>query len=144
MPDDDWIREQLADLVAILRERSSQAAVLLRALLGKVFVSAIIPRGKKRGYPQLRFQINGWQALLAILGEHLPQQVLLLSTSCDLTSATSPEFQLAVGAPTRMDELAPQIAAWRDQKVPWKEICRRTGIKLANAYAVWKRYVSAS
>lgn len=109
LPDDDWIRTQLSDLVRILRERSSQAALLLRALLGQVFVTAEIPRGKKRGYPQMRFRINGWAALRAILGEHLPQSMLLLlSSSPEMTSETSPEFRLDVGKPTRMDELGPK------------------------------------
>jgi len=145
LPTDEWIRAQLADLVEVLRERSNKAALLLRALLGKVTAFAEIPRGKKRGYSQLRFRINGWEALRAILGEHMPQSMLmLLSSSPELVSETSPEFRLDLGKPTRRDELGPQIAAWREQKITWEEICHRTGLGLGSAYGAWKTFLSGT
>jgi hypothetical protein len=43
-----------------------------------------------------------------------------------------------------MDRWAPEIAKWRAEGIIWKEICKRTGINIRNAYLAWKRYVDAT
>jgi hypothetical protein len=53
------------------------------------------------------------------------------------------EFQIDLGEPTRVDRLAPKIAALREQGVPWAEIEARTGMTIQNAYSAWKRWVDA-
>jgi len=142
-PDDRWIQDQLVDLASLLKSYNvPKTAVLLRKLLGKVTAHAVIAPGKLRGFAQLRFRIDGWELLSAVLGNRIPDSVLqTMVESRNLGS--SPEFQIDLGEPTRRDKLAPKIAELRAQKVSWPEIAQITGIAIGNAYNVWKRYVSA-
>lgn len=61
----------------------------------------------------------------------------------DAASGRSEEFVIDLGAPSRMDRWAPQIVRWRQEKVTWKEIAGRTGLRIANAYAAYKRFKDA-
>ena len=71
MPDDAWIQEQFVHQVALLAEDTPKAALVLRKLLGKVTAHQIKIRGKKRGYIQLRFRIDAFQALAGVLEDHV-------------------------------------------------------------------------
>ncbi|MBL8794675.1 MAG: hypothetical protein JNM56_12280 [Planctomycetia bacterium] len=109
---------------------------------GKVTAHAVIPPGKVRGFAQLRFRIDGWELLSAILGNRMPDSVLKVMME-SRNPEPSPEFQIDLGEPTRRGLLAPKIAELRAQKVSWPEIAQITGIAIGNAYNVWKRHVSA-
>jgi len=139
LPAADWLREQLGDLQSILEEGGVQAALLLRKLIGKITVSRVLPPGKQRGYSQLRFKIEAWQALKALLPAKIVQSLLKQMP----TTADGSEICIDLGAPSKMDDWAPQIAAWRAAGVPWKEIWERTGLGSGPAYVCWKRYVDA-
>ncbi|HWB52635.1 MAG TPA: hypothetical protein VG722_00515, partial [Tepidisphaeraceae bacterium] len=56
----------------------------------------------------------------------------------------APEIVIDFGRPTKMDEWAPQIVEWRRNNVPWKEIAQRTGLKMANAYTAYRRYIEST
>jgi hypothetical protein len=57
-------------------------------------------------------------------------------------SGRSPEFELNLGGPSRMDRLAPKIAELREQGVPWIEIARITGLGAGNAWTAWRRWMA--
>ena len=137
MPEDQWIRDELNGMTDLLKQEMSTVAPSLRPLLGKIVAESVLPPGKKRGYVRLRVTIAGWAVMSQLLGERLPASMLANLKPAD--DARSQEFVLDLGAPTRMDQWGPQIVQWRQQKVKWKEICRRTGLKLANAFIAYKR-----
>lgn len=74
LPDDEWMAGQLRQWVGLLDGDTGRAAVILRQALGPVMVEAVIPPGKKRGHPRLRFCVNGWAMLRQVLGDHLPSR----------------------------------------------------------------------
>ncbi|MCH7685442.1 MAG: hypothetical protein IH899_01960 [Planctomycetes bacterium] len=92
MPDDEWITDQLRDLASLFREDERRAAVLLRQLLGRVEAHQVIAPGKKRGYSQLHFRINGWEALLCVLDDRIPAGVLEAMISRDDETGVSEKF----------------------------------------------------
>jgi hypothetical protein len=145
MPDDTWIQEQLAHQVSLLAEDTPKAALVLRKLLGKVTAYQIKIRGKKRGYIQLRFRIDAFQALAGVLEDHVSVDVLnLIRSDAKPVTAQSPEFTINLGKPSRMDQWAPKIAELREQGVRWTEISRISGLSLGNAWAAWKRWTTAA
>lgn len=144
MPEEEWFQAQLADLVSVLNDDKRQAALFLRRILGKVRAFEIRAPGKKRGYIRLRFRVNAWATLKEALQDLLPDVVIAaIADETSASDSTSPEFVLDLGQPTRMDKLAPQIVALREQGHTWDEIGRRTGIRPGNAWTVWKRHTSA-
>lgn len=142
LPDQGWLAEHLCQWVQELNGELTRAAQVLRQALGTVAVHAVIPPGKQRGFTQLRFRIHGWQTLRAILGERFPAgwQVQMLESQ---EEGASPEFRLDLGQPTKLDQWAPQIAAWRREGVTWEEIVERTGLDLNRVFIAWKRYTQA-
>jgi len=141
LPDDRWIQDRIADLAAVLKEDTPAAAILLRKLLGKVTAHPVKVRGRKRGYAQLRFRIDAFQALCAALEGRLPYGVTAAAGS-SVTPAGSPEFTIALGRPSRMDERAPKIVEMRANGVPWNEISRIAGMSPGNAWTAWKRWTA--
>lgn len=144
MPDDQWVREQLKDLQAILRDGKDGAAQLVRKLVVKITAEQIVAPGKKRGYIRLHFRIDGWAAIRQVLSKTLPRHVLESLKPASTISPADGEYIVTLGAPTQMDKWAPQIVQWRREGVKWTEIAKRTGLKLANAYTAYKRYVRGS
>ncbi len=67
----------------------------------------------------------------------------LLATLMPANGACSEAFVVDLGEPTLMDNWAPKIAEWRNQKVKWHQIVQRTGLHLGNAHTTWKRYHDA-
>ena len=141
IPDDAWIVEKLRSLAPLLRSDPGQASLLLRRLLGHVTAEAVVAPGKSRGFIRLRFRIAGIQVLKEALGGMLPDGIVSAMNRDD--AGGEQEFQIDLGEPTRADRLAPEIAALREQGVPWAEIEARTGLKIGNAYNAWKRWVNA-
>ena len=94
-----------------------------------------------RGFAQLRFRINGWESLRAVIAERLSGETFdMLLSGIDRSTG---EFVIDPGSQSRMAEWAPKIAEMRERGVLWKEIQKTTGIDIGNAYAAWKRYVDA-
>jgi hypothetical protein len=144
MPDDAWVAAQLKDLASLIRQDERRAAILLRKILGKVYAFHVLPPGKERGYAYLRFKVNGWEVLRAILDGHIPDHILaLLIPHPQGAEGLSDEFQIDLGGPSRMDEWGPKIAEMRAKGMPWKEIWEITGLGSGPAYVAWKRYVDA-
>ena len=75
------------------------------------------------------------------LGGILPDTILSAISLDD--SEGEQEFVLDLGEPTRIDRLAPEIVALRQQGVTWAEIEARTGLKTGNAYNALKRWNDA-
>ena len=143
VPDDKWIAEQFVQLTGVLREDSSNAAILLRKLLSTVHVHEVIPTGKKRGWPQLRFTISILDSLREVLAGRIPDGVLSLLVGRTTESATSSEIPLDLGGPSRMDQWGPKIVAMRKAKVSWEDICKITGLGSGPAFVAWKRCADA-
>ena len=141
MPDDAWIRAQLAELPPLLADDPGRAVPLLRRLLRRVTVEAVVAPGKSRGFVRLRFRVEALHVLREALGGRLPETILEAAWATSGESAT--EFHLDLGTPTRRDALAPEIAAMRSRGVTWPEIGRITGLGSGNAYNVWKRWADA-
>jgi DNA invertase Pin-like site-specific DNA recombinase len=139
LPDDEWIKAQMANLASLLREEPAQAALLFRRLLGKVTADVVVAPGKVRGFVRLYVRVDAVQLLVAALGDRVPEWVF---SSCT-PAKQSPEFQLDLGAPTRPDKWAPEIAEMRDKGMKWAEIAAITGIAIGNASNVLKRWRSA-
>jgi hypothetical protein len=143
LPDDQWLAEALCKWSKALEEDTAIAATVLRKAVGFVSAHTIVAPGKQRGYCQLRFRVNGWEALRAVLGGRLPESLAPLDEHDDgVAQKRSPEYALDLGQPSTMDRWAPQIAGWRAEGVKWKEIVGRTGLDLNRAYRAWKRFTN--
>ena len=144
MPDDVWIAAQLKGIASLIRQDERRAAILLRKVIGRVHAFQVLPPGKQRGYAYLRFKVNGWEVLRAVLDGQIPDGITaLLIPNPEDKDGLSDEFQIDLGGPSRMDVCAPKIAEMRAQGVPWKEIWRNTRLGSGPAYVAWKRYVEA-
>jgi len=144
MPDDEWITQQLSNLTSLLCDDERAAAVLLRQIIDRIHAFAVVAPGKVRGFAQLRFRINGWENLRAVLAERLSGETFdMLLSGIDRSTGESDEFVIDLGSQSRMAEWAPKIAEMRERGVPWKEIQKTTGIDIGNVYAAWKRCVDA-
>ncbi len=141
LPDDAWVRAELANLLPTFREQPDRFAHLLRRLLGRVTAEAVVSQGKQRGYIRLRFRIDALGILQAALDNHLPETVVQVVQRS--LHVGSPEVQLDLGRPTRRDVWAPEIAAMRARDMTWVEIGDITGLGTGNAYNVWKRWVDS-
>ena len=140
MPDDAWIARQLHNLAGLLQQELSTVARELRPLVATAVAEQIKPAGFKLGYPQLRFTIDGWAALVKVLGTRLSAAVLT-----KLENANPPgtgEFTVPLGRQTCSDQWGPIIAGWRQQgDVTWEEIGRRTGLKPQTAWWALQAYM---
>ena len=141
LPGKDWLVKELGNLAVVLEEDVTNSAKLLRKLLGKVTAHAIIPPGKKRGFIQLRFRIDYWEAICLGLtpDSRLPLEAALVGA--EATVGVSDEFRLDLGGPTRMDQLGPKIAEMRRKGLRWKDITAITGLGLGPAFVAWERFV---
>jgi site-specific DNA recombinase len=144
MPDDAWIADQLRGLQSVLKDEMKLSARMLQEMIGRIDAEQVSIPGKKRGYTRLRFRIRGWEGLRHLLAGKMPAAVLDALKPTDPTLGVSEEFVIELGEPTNMDKWAPKIAAWREQKVKWKEIADRTGLTMGNAWAAYKRFKNAS
>ena len=90
---------------------------------------------------RLHFRVAAIQVLREALAGRLPEAILSAIKLDDTQSET--EFHLDLGEPTRCDVLGPEIAAMRDHGITWDEISSRTGLRISNAYYIWKRWVDA-
>ncbi len=141
VPDSKWVAVQMHELGGVLEEDSPNAARLLRKLLGKVTVHAVIPPGKKRGYVQLRFRISFWDAICSVLTPNARLDLAGVLPGAGNAIGVSEEFCVDVGGPTRMDHWGPKIAEMRAQGMIWKEIYGITGLRSGPVYVARKRYV---
>jgi DNA invertase Pin-like site-specific DNA recombinase len=141
MPEDAWIRAQLAELPSLLADDPRRSASLLRRLVGAVTAEAVVAPGKRRGFVRLHVRLEAARVLEEVLGGRLPEAVL--ASAVPSMTEEAREFHLDLGAPTRRDVLAPEVAALRARGVTWPEIGRLTGLGTGNAYNVWKRWAGA-
>jgi hypothetical protein len=141
LPDDAWIRGQLAGLPGLLRGEACSAAPLLRRLLAEVRAEAVIAPGKQRGYARLRVRVRANALLEEVLRGRLPQGLLHNVSQAD--DAVPEELVFDLGGPTRYDRLAPEIARMREQGMKFPEIGQLTGIGPGNAHNVWSRWTRA-
>ena len=141
MPDEEWIAQQFRGLPALLREDGPGTAMLLRKLLNKVEVHPVIPPGKVRGWPQLRFTVCASAACDIILPRQLSKSALPLLSNSTIPATTEHAFQLDLGEPSRMDNWGPQIVKMRADGKTWEEVVEATGLGLGPAYIAWKRCV---
>ncbi len=141
MPDDDWIRAQLADQISVLQESPDDAPLVLRKMVERITAHEVKIPGKKRGYMELRFRINAFSSLTNLFGDSMGQSMLKpLECVGGLNGQESPEFKVVLGGPTRLDQVAPQIVAFRNEGVAWVEIARILDISPGGAWATWKRW----
>lgn len=147
LPDDDAVRRSLAAIGAVMGAGKAgdaaqpQVVRVIREMLTEVVVEEVRIPGKRRGYARLRFRTDGWAAVRSVLGDDLPASVRSALKSHDDDDAGE-SFVIELGGPTRLDQLGPQIVAMRRDGVKWKEIARRTGLSLGNAYTAYNRIVS--
>jgi site-specific DNA recombinase len=141
MPDDDWIRSELAAVPSVLRGEPTWAASVLRRMFGRVTAEHVVARGKVRGFVRLHFRIEARRVLEEALGDRLPAGVLA-------AAGTAPpgepmDFHLDLGAPSRRDVLAPEIALMRSRGMTWQAIGKVTRLGTGNAYNVGRRWSDA-
>jgi DNA invertase Pin-like site-specific DNA recombinase len=141
LPDEAQVMAGLAEW-AVRAASMEGAESLLHMAVESAMAEAVTAPGKKRGFVRLRFRVNSWGVLMASAGRSIPSSMFPELSARDYESA--PEFTLDLGAPSKMDRWAPQIVAWREAGVPWKEIVRRTGLDLNRAFIAWKRCVDAT
>jgi hypothetical protein len=140
LPDDAWVRGQLADIGSLLKDHPAESVRLLRSIIGTIVAEEVKATGKTRGYTRLCFKIDGWAALAQVLAKKLPVSLLSALKPANPAGGASEAFVIDLGAPTKMDDWAPKIAQWRKEGVIWSEIARRTGLKMSNAYTAYKRF----
>jgi hypothetical protein len=138
MPDDDWIRGQMAELTMLLADNPDRTSRLLRRLFGKVKAEAVVAPGKVRGFTRLHLRIEPSSVLKEVLKETLPESLFAFAGSG--TSGSPLEYQLDLVKPTRFDSLAPEIVALRSQGIGWKKIGRLTGVGTGNVHNIWQRW----
>lgn len=137
MPDDQWIREQLASLADLAKQEMESVAPHLRPILGRVVAEQVFVPGKKRGYARIRFKLNGWAMIAHLLSGQLPASVTGGLVGATASEGPSPDFVIDLARPTRIDQWTSQVMEWRRQKMRWQEIAERTGLSLSG---VWKAY----
>ena len=71
MPDDDWIRAQMAELPALLADEPRRAAPLLRRLLVRIEAEGVVAPGKVRGFARLRLRVDPSRLIEESLGGRL-------------------------------------------------------------------------
>lgn len=138
LPEESWIREHLTSWLIALAD-PSLAAARLRDAVASLTAEPVVAPGKKRGHVQLRLRIRGWRLLMTLLTEHLPP-CLVNALPPNIGGDEPPEFVLALGSPTVMDQWASRIAAWRAEGVKWTEIVARTGLDLNRVFIAWRRF----
>jgi site-specific DNA recombinase len=143
MPNDEWIRQQFNNLASLLQEQSPEAIRQVRSILGKITAEEVKITGKRRGYVRLHFRIDRRAALDHVLSKAIPGPLAALVNPPGLSAETGEEVVIDLGGPTRMDTWGPQILRWREDKVTWAEIARRTGLRSGNAYTAWRRWKNA-
>jgi site-specific DNA recombinase len=141
LPDEAWVKERLAKWAFGLADGGPEAARLLRAAVASVTATAVVAAGKKRGFARLTVRVNAAGALLAALGGKLPAGA---AEALAAGGSEPPAFVLDLGGPTQLDHWGPQIARWRAEGVPWKEIAARTGLDLNRAWIAGRRYGAPS
>lgn len=141
LPDEAWVREQLASLAEVLTSDTRRAAVLLRSILIDLRVGQVIPPGKQRGFAILSFRISG----LGVLRAAMPS--LSLPGSADdggLADEASETFEISFGNLSQMDRWVYQwgetIDTMRRRGVLWREVYAATGLQSGPAYTVLQRY----
>jgi hypothetical protein len=137
LPDDSWVRGQMDNIIETLGSDTGKAAIVLRKVLGKVMVREFKAPGKKRGFGQLRFSVDGWETLAQAFGQNLP------TWAAPKESQRSPLFEVNLGGPTRMDDWAPKIAEMRSKGMIWKDIGKVTGLGTGNAHSAYTRWSNA-
>jgi hypothetical protein len=140
MPSESWIQEQMLLLADFVHGEVSQVAHLLKRLIGKIIVEEVPLIGKKRGYPRIRFRLAPISILREVLRNHDESVSQMLP---DSQPDEGEEIVIDLGAPTRMDKLAPEIAVMRVQGLSWRKIGKLTGIGRGNAFTAWKRWHDA-
>jgi hypothetical protein len=139
LPEDGWLMAELQQWTDLLSGDVPKAATALRQALHEVRAEAVVAPGKQRGYARLRFRIQTWEILRALLTDRLIQGFPMDAIAGGISETESPEFVLDLGEPSKMDIWGPQIVQWRLEGVHWEEIVRRTGLDLNRAYIAWKR-----
>jgi len=144
LPDKRWIASRLKKLAEAMAGDESNIAKLLGELIGSVRVYRVRLPGKKRGYHELRFRMNGWRVIRAAMQGTISREVLdVVESGVEASSCESPEVCLPVGGPTKLDVLAPQVAELRAQGMKWTEIGKLIGLSPDSAYQCWRRYTRA-
>jgi len=141
-PTKSFIDEQLTNMASFFSDDSLQAAMLLRKLVSKVTATHGIPIGKKRGFTQIRFRIDGWGAK-RVAAESDPQLMNLidsLATACGVELTHPDEIVVDLGKPTLANLHSPTIYEMRNNGATLKEIEAVTGIGNGNACTYYKRY----
>lgn len=138
MPPESWIRDQMRNLADVLNDEPQPAALALKRLVGEIRVEEVPIPGKTRGYPRLRLRIAPLCVLRECLQNHDAAAML-----ADRISNTGKEIVIALGGPTRMDRLAPEIDQMRRQGMSWRAIGKKTGLGRGNAFTAWKRWHDA-
>lgn len=140
LPDTQWIRRQLAEHLDGIGDRPTQAAMVMRDLLGQVRVEPIRPPGKKRGWPRLIIALRGdrllaWAARQLDQGGDHPIHLVELDDEDHVE-----RIEIELGRPSRTDHLAPEIDRLRREGVKWKEICERFDMPQSTASGILARY----
>ena len=145
LPDEAWVRGKLKDLASLLKTQMPKAALVLRGMLCRIVAQPMIAPGKKRGYVRLHFRIDGLGVIAAAMGDKLSTTARQMMAQTPDTSGApiSEAFVVDVGAPTNMDLHGPTVVAMRNAGTTWKAIAEVTGLKIQNAYILYKRLTGA-
>lgn len=141
LPDEAWVREQVANLTDLLRGDPRRAAILLRSIVRDLKVGQVIPPGKKRGFTKLTFRFNG----LGVIRAAVPDLAFAgQANDAAISNTDSETFTISNGRLTQMDrwliEWGEKIYTMRQEGVLWKEIYELTGLKSGPAFTVLERY----
>ena len=143
-PEMSWIKAKLGELATLLKSDKNRASTVLRKVVKKLHVSAIKPPGKKRGFARLTVQFDTRESLREAATKSGAKNGFEELRNPDQDEDLSPEFEIDLGAPTKMDSLGPLIAELRSRKVKWADICQQTGLGRGPAFVAWKRFVENS
>ena len=136
-PDVEWIKGRLIELAGQLAARGSEVNGLVRQLV-EVRCRVDVAPGKKRGCPRLEVKIKVPELLRLAYGhwsQILPDDVAL-NESTDV-------IHVALGEPTKMDRLMPDIVRMRDRGSSWGQIGKALGIHGGNACTAYARFKQA-
>ncbi len=145
LPDKAWVKEQLGELRDVFDHDVRTAALLMRAFFGKVRMVYIVAPGKKRGYPELRFTPNTQSLVNHIM--KLDPAEYSTEDDANLQDVMGAEVRLALGGPTKLDRLMPEVDILRAQQVGWKAIGKKLGLSPTSTrvyYLAWKKALACS
>jgi hypothetical protein len=141
LPDEAFIRSELARLPEMLSASSPATADLLRRIFSKVAAVEERRPGRKRTHLYLRVSVSPGGFLLSALGSGWEQRLAAFGINLvSPDSAAAIQIDLPITKPGKYEKAAPLIEAMRAKGIGWEEVAKVVGITRPNCMNILRRY----